>query len=83
MGKCSTCVDGKVLDFVYKRNKNEHLKFQYKFYLGDIFMGQVSNMGKSWSAVPGTPRKFGLVHGFKNRYYACEYILKSKGVWAE
>jgi hypothetical protein len=38
----STIVDGKVLDHRYKKIGD----FIYNFYVGDIFIGQVFNMGK-------------------------------------
>ena len=38
----SVIVDGNVLDFKYKRG----LEFSYAFYIGDILIGQVFNMGR-------------------------------------
>ena len=78
MGKYSACVDGKVLDFKYKKGGQA---FIYNFYIGDMFLGQIFNMGKTWTAVPWQPRKYGKIDGFKNRYYASQYILQSKGIW--
>ncbi len=74
----SCIVDGKVLDFKYKK-LNE---FTYAFYIGDIYIGQVFNMDTSWTAV-GRPandtKSLGPINGFKNRYYASEYLLLLTG----
>jgi exosome complex RNA-binding protein Csl4 len=71
-----SCIfEGRVLDFKYKKLS----EFAYTFRIGDIYVGQVFNMGDSWSAVSATPNPYGVVDGFKNRYYASEYLLKVGG----
>ncbi len=63
----SSIVDGKVLDWNWKRREVDTV-----FYIGDMFAGQLFNLGKSgWTAVPLTGRK---VSGFKTRYSASAYL---------
>jgi len=68
------CNDGKVRTFRYKKQSD----FIYAFYLGELLMGQLFNMGKSWSAVswvkdPDGQRKVG---GFKTRHDAVNYLIQ-------
>lgn len=65
---------GKVLDFKYKRNKV--LKFLYVFYVGDMLIGQLFLVNKSWTAVSNrVPCVYGAVGGFKTRQHASEFLL--------
>ena len=77
----SVVSDGKVLDFNYKK----HGKDAYRFYIGDIFVGLIFHMLRgNWVAVyTGDRKPKGLtkVAGFKNRYYASEYLLLVGGYW--
>lgn len=77
----SVNVNGKVLDFHYKK-KND---FIYSFYIGEIFVGQLFNLGMhGWSAV-GTPATSGFskVDGFKSRNNAAQYLLRLTGYWKD
>lgn len=72
----SKIIDGKVLDFKYKKNH-----YGYDFSIGDIYIGQVSNISNRWSAVycnrmSGNPVTLGHVDGFSTRLDACEFLLK-------
>ena len=71
----SIIVDGKVLDFKWKK----HTEFSYVFYIGDIAVGQVFRMRNSWTCVSHTPNKLCPVDGFKTRMYASEFLLKISG----
>ena len=75
----SVIIDGKVLDFHYKRVKaapNIH-----NFYVGDIFIGQVFKMRHYWSCVSfKKPCDLCPAHGFKNRYWASEFLLRINGL---
>lgn len=68
----SSVVDGKVLDWRWKFSVNRYL-----FYVGDIFIGQVFNMGRNgWSSFHREPNNIGIVDGFKSRYDASRFLLK-------
>lgn len=72
----SVNVKGEILDYHYKKLT----AFSYAFYIGDILIGQLFNMKRSWSAVSHIPFKnIGLVHGFKTRFDACQYLLQLQG----
>jgi hypothetical protein len=69
----SSIVDGKVLDFYFKRQTEG----TYAFYLGNIFVGQVFHIGKSWSCVSQrTHNDLCPVDGFRTRYHAAEMLLR-------
>jgi|GEM_PF-5663219 len=74
---CSVIVDGKVLDFVYRKS----LEFSYNFYIGDVLVGQVFRAGRgNWTAVSWKkPSKLCPVEGFRSRYHASEFLLKLNG----
>jgi hypothetical protein len=68
----SSSVDGKVLDWHWKRRGVDIL-----FYVGDIYIGQLFNLGRrGWSALHKDPNEIGLVEGFKTRYDASHFLLK-------
>lgn len=68
----SSIVNDKVLDWNWKRKD-----FVYRFYVGDIFVGQVFNLGRSgWSALHRNHQPIGLVEGFKTKYAASHFLLK-------
>lgn len=68
----SSIVDGKVLDWHWKKRETDTL-----FYVGDIFIGQLFNGERSgWSAVYRNPTGLGCVDGFKTRYTASNFMLK-------
>jgi len=68
----SSVVDGKVLDWRWKKRK-----IDYVFCVGDIFIGQLFNLGKSgWACVHKNPNNIGSAEGFKTRYAASHFLLK-------
>jgi len=77
MSKYSINVNGKVLDFGYKKRINN----AYLFYIGDILIGQVINSGRYWSCFSQKPYKLGVVDGFKTRQNACSFLLQLNGYY--
>ena len=71
----SIVLDGKVLDYRYKKMNH----FTYAFYVGDIYVGQVFRMKHYWSCISSKPNDLCPVDGFKNRFHASEFILKLGG----
>ena len=72
-----SCVyEGKVLDWHFKKRPSDTL-----FYIGDIFVGQLFKIGKTWSGLPAHPRDNdrSLVDGFRSRVDACQYLLQYEG----
>lgn len=63
---------GRVLDFHYKKLND----FTYAFYVGDIYVGQVFRAKRYWSCVGTSGSRLYPQDGFKNRYYASEFLLK-------
>ena len=72
----SVVVDGKVLDFHYKKNE-----VCYDFYIGEMLIGQIFYTGRrNWSAVSWKkPCMLCPVHGFSSRHRAAEFLLKVNG----
>jgi hypothetical protein len=70
----SIAVDGKVLDYHYKKGGQD---FIYNFYIGDIFIGQIFKLGKGdWAPVTfHTKCPYKNVRGFRNRFCASEFML--------
>lgn len=62
----SVCINDKVLDFKYSKLNG----WCWNFYIGDIFLGQIFNVNKSYTAVPFFKQSICKVYGFKLRYYA-------------
>lgn len=78
MSKYSLIWKGQVLD--YRFMQSEEQPFIWFFWCGDIFMGQLFNMGKTgWSAVPNEPHELSPFDGFKTRLDAAEMCLKVNG----
>jgi hypothetical protein len=74
----SVVVNGKVLDMRWKRCKEA--PYIHFFYLGDILIGQVFKSEKYWSCVSQKHvNDLCPVHGFKDRYWASEFLLKING----
>jgi len=69
----SSTVDGKVLDWHWRKRTNDYL-----FFVGGIYIGQVFNLGRTrgWSALHKDPQTIGLVEGFKTKYAASHFLLK-------
>lgn len=77
----SSIVDGKVLDWKYKKTSQE---FITNFFIGDIFIGQIFKMGNIWSCVSfhttnATTSALCPMNGFKTRYHAAVCLLKLCG----
>ena len=67
----SSIINGEVLD--WKTVKSD---FQYSFYIGNVLVGQLFNLGKlGWTAVP-LHRNIQKVDGFKTKYKAQAYIAE-------
>ncbi len=72
---------------VYHKGNFVDLKFKklqgtwhQAVFVDDILLGQVFNMGKSWSIV--SDKVIGQVspmHGFKNKRFALDYLTKLNG----
>ena len=78
----SIIVDGKVLDFTYKKGAAGF----WNFYIGDIFVGQVINTKRGgWTAISHVKESdllgFRSIDGFKSRYTASEYLLRVGGFY--
>lgn len=67
----SEIVEGKVLDFHFKKRETDTL-----FYIGNILIGQLFKHKRSWCAVSSFENMNGPIYGFANRLYAAEYLLK-------
>ena len=74
----SAIVDGKVLDFHFRRCKvNNWVVF---FYIGDIYVGQISKSRRRHYTVVGkTPNKLSPISGLATRWQAAELLLKMEG----
>lgn len=77
----SIVIDGKVVDEHFKKHEKKELDYIHNFYLGEKCIGQVFKMGKgNWSSLTFSDEtKYRLIHGFRNRYKAADYILKTWG----
>lgn len=64
----SSIIDGKVVDWSWKKHKTDTV-----FYIGDNIIGQLFKTGRSWSAVWHKP-SYGPVHGFRTRMDASIYL---------
>ena len=71
----SATINGEVLDYNFKPMQLNN--YGYHFYVGNIFMGYIFKMKRSWSAVASkVPCVYGSVNGFKSRLDAAEFILQ-------
>jgi hypothetical protein len=79
MGRFSSVVDGKVLD--WKFTKGNYDFPVWNFYLGETFIGQMFKARRSgWGPVVHHTRcPFGGLKGFATRYDAAEYMLRVCG----
>ena len=71
----STVIDGKVLDWKFKKRKVDTV-----FCIGDIFVGLLYNMGNHWAVVGKTPNILCPVSGFATRWQAAQFLLKLEGL---
>lgn len=68
----SSVINGKVLDWHWKKRETDSL-----FYVGDIYIGQLFNRGIcGWTALRTLP-SVELVEGFKTRYAASNFLIKT------
>lgn len=51
----------------------------YHFYIGEIYVGQITKMRRSWSCSSSKPTSFGVVNGFATRYDASNFLLTIGG----
>jgi len=73
----SCIVEGKVLDYKFKRSTVSN--YLYYFFIGDIYIGQIYKMKKSWAGVGKATHKLNSLNGFKTRLDAAEFLLKLEG----
>ena len=78
----SAIVNGKVLDFRYKKSG---LDFITKFCIGygdnEIYVGQIFKMKNGYSVVGKTPHPLSPIDGLRTRWQAAELLLKMEGIW--
>ena len=77
----SAIVNGKVLDFRYKKGAEN---FITKFWIGydedAIFVGQIFKMHNGYSIVSKTPHPLSPISGLRTRWQAAELLLKMEGI---
>lgn len=77
----SAIVNGKVLDFRYKKSGQE---FITRFYIGydkdEIYVGQIFKMQHGYSVVSKTPNPLSPIHGLRTQWQAAELLLKMEGI---
>ncbi len=79
MSKYFVVVDGKALDFRFKKLQEHHSAF----YIDDIYIGQIFKMMRSWSIVGKTPNRLYPIDGLKTRLDCCTLLLKLEGYCGE
>ena len=70
----SITVNGKVLDFKFRKRTVD-----ITFHIGDIFVGQIFKVGRTYSVVGKTPNKLSPINGLATRWRAAELLLKMEG----
>lgn len=71
-----SCIhNGKVLDYHYKKLGNGGIAF----YIGDIYVGQLYKIGKSWSVVGKSPHPLAPISGLRTRWQGAELLLRLEG----
>lgn len=75
----SCIVDGKVLDFYFKKRVFNGEFHSYVFYIGDIYVGQIFKIRNTYSVVGKTPNKLSPIDGLATRWQAAELLLKMEG----
>jgi len=73
-GMMSTIVNGKVLDWKFKKRKVDTV-----FYIGDIFVGQIFKLSNTYSVVGKTPNELSPIDGLATRWQAAQLLLKMEG----
>jgi hypothetical protein len=69
--------DNEVLDFRFKRTSQ---KFRTLFYVGDIFVGQIFKMGRTYSVVGKNPHPLSPIRGLATRWQAAELLLRMEEI---
>jgi len=72
----SAIVNGKVLDFKYKKGGQDFITV---FYIGNIYVGQIFKMSNGWSVVGKTKNSLGPIDGLRSRWQAAELLLRMEG----
>lgn len=75
----SVIYQGKVLDYKFKK----YTKTSYTFYVGDIYVGQIHKLAKSWSIISKTVNSLNPIHGLKTRRDGAQLLLKIEGIIKE
>jgi len=70
----STVVDGKVLDWHFKKRKTDTL-----FYIGSTYVGQIFKIRKTYTVVGRTPNRLSPIDGLATRWQAAVLLLKMEG----
>jgi hypothetical protein len=73
----SVIKDGKVLDFRFKKTTQ---KFRTLFYVGDIFVGQIFKIRRTYSVVGKNPHPLSPIRGLATRWQAAELLLKMERI---
>jgi len=68
--------EGKILDHHFKR----HTANSYTFYVGDIYVGQIHKLRKSWSIISKTVNDLSPIHGLRTRIDGAILLLKMEGI---
>jgi len=72
----STIVNGKVLDWHFKKRTVDTV-----FYIGDIFVGQIFKVANTYSVVGKTPHDLSPINGLATRWQAAELLLRMEGYY--
>jgi len=67
--------EGKVLDYHYKKLTS----CATAFYIGDIYVGQIFKLRKTWSVVGRSPHPLCPIDGIATRWQAAQLLLKLEG----
>ena len=71
MGIYSSVVDGKVLDWKFKRQQPHWVAF----YIGDILVGQIFKLNSGYTGVLYNSHQYNGIGGFRTRHDAATYLL--------
>jgi len=73
----SAIVNGKVLDFKFKKGGQDFITV---FYVGDIYVGQIFKMSHGWSVVGKSPNALSPIDGLRTRWQAAQLLLKMEEI---
>ena len=78
----SAIVNGKVLDFRYKKGGQDFVtKFCIGYGKNEIYVGQIFKMANGYSVVSKTINPLNPISGLRTRWQAAELLLKMEGIW--